>query len=191
MYGPTITDDRRLVDLVDRVTWSSCRLRFRSAILAIVLGALALWGAWGMRSVVNPDTILGTEADVAAITWAQEHTPADARFLINATPWLNIQRGADGGWWLLPLASRWVSVPPVLYIYAHPDDVHAAIELNQVVIGFRKGQEQSIYDLIARERITYIYLGTRPGTLTAEVFAGNPSFEKIYEQNGVTILAVH
>jgi hypothetical protein len=163
---------------------------FQGAIV-LTLGALALWGAWGIRSVVNPDTILATEADVAAINWANEHTAADARFLINAVPWLNVQRGVDGGWWLLPLAGRWVSTPPVLYIYGAPDYVRKVGELNKVVIGFQKGQEQQISDLIDREQITYIYLGVRPGPLSPATFAGNPRFETVYARDGVTILAVH
>jgi hypothetical protein len=157
----------------------------------MVIGALALWGAWDMRSVINPDTVLATQADVAAIAWADANTPADARFLVNAAPWLNIQRGADGGWWLLPLAGRWVSAPPILYIYGPPDYVREIGELNKSIIGFRQGQEQQIYDLIDRERITYIYLGARPGPLSAAVFASSGAFEKVYQRDGVTILAVH
>jgi hypothetical protein len=157
----------------------------------MVIGALALWGAWDMRSVINPDTVLATQADVAAIAWADANTPADARFLVNAAPWLNIQRGADGGWWLLPLAGRWVSVPPILYIYGPPDYAREIGELNKSIVSFRQGQEQQIYDLIDRERISYIYLGARPGPLSAAVFANNGAYEKVYQRDGVTILAVH
>ncbi|MEP7188237.1 MAG: DUF6541 family protein, partial [Roseiflexaceae bacterium] len=72
--------------------------------IAFIAGMIvcALWGAWNLRDVVNPATVLATPADVAAISWAAQHTPPDARFLINAAPWLNTGRGADGGWWLLP-----------------------------------------------------------------------------------------
>jgi hypothetical protein len=163
----------------------------RGAALAL-LSALALWGAWDLRHVINPDTILATEADVAAIAWANEHTPADARFLINATPWLGSYRGVDGGWWLLPLAGRWTSTPPVLlFTYGPPDYASAARAASKTVAGFQPGQEQQIYQLIARERITYIYLGKRPGALKPGLFANNPAFEQVYARDGVTILAVH
>ena len=128
---------------------------------------------------------------MAAIVWAAEHTPADARFLVNATSWLSLQRGVDGGWWLLPLAGRWVSAPPVIYTYGAPDYVRAIGQLNKPVIGYQKGQPQPIYNLIARERISYIYLSARAGPLTVETFAGNPLFEVVYRHEGVTILAVH
>jgi hypothetical protein len=157
----------------------------------VVLAGLALWGAWELRSVVNPDTILASKADVAAIEWAAEHTPADARFLVGVTPWLNVYRGTDGGWWLLPLAGRWTSVPPVLYVYGAPDYVRAAGELSKAVANLPKDQKRQVYDLIEREHITYIYLGPRSGSLAPETFASDPAFEKVYDRDGVTILAVH
>jgi hypothetical protein len=141
--------------------------------------------------VVNPDTILATKADEAAIEWAAEHTPADARFLVGVTPWLNVYRGTDGGWWLLPLAGRWTSVPPVLYVYGAPDYVRAVGELSKAVANLPRDQKRQIYDLIERERITHIYLGPHSGPLAPETFAGDPTFEKVYERDGVTILAVH
>jgi hypothetical protein len=159
--------------------------------LATVLAAVALWGAWDLRRVVNPGTVLATEADVAAIAWAAEHTPPDARFLVNSAPWLGLQRGADGGWWLLPLAGRWTSAPPVMYTYGAPEYVREIGDMNNTIIGYQKGQEQQIYNLIDRERITYIYLTNRAGPLVPAAFTGNPAFEVVYERSGVTILAVH
>jgi hypothetical protein len=178
-----------------RLPTTNYRQRFRQILLytgiIIALAGLALRGAWELRSVVNPDTILATEADVAAIAWAAEHTPADARFLINATPWLRSYRGTDGGWWLLPLAGRWASTPPVLYIYGPPDDVREAREVGGIVAGFHQGQEQQISQLIEHERITYVYLGKRAGPLSLKTFADNPIYTKVYERDGVSILAVN
>jgi hypothetical protein len=54
-----------------------------------------------------------------------------------------------------------------------------------------KDQKRHIYDLIERERIGYIYLGSEPGPLSLEAFVGDPAFEKVYDRDGVTILAVH
>ena len=159
--------------------------------VTIALAGLALRGTWELRSVVNPDTILATEADVAAIAWAAEHTPADARFLINATPWLNMYRGTDGGWWLLPLAGRWVSTPPVLFVHGTPEYARETREVGAAVAGYHEGQEQQIDELIEREQITYIYLGKRAGPLSLKTFASNPAYAKVYERDGITILAVH
>src|SRR6266545_3403432 len=59
-----------------------------------------------------------------------------------------VERGADGGWWLLPLAGRWISTPPAIFIYAAPGDVRAIQERNRIVAGFRPGQQRAIDDLI-------------------------------------------
>jgi hypothetical protein len=158
---------------------------------AAVLVGLALWGARDLRDVVNPATVLATPADVAAIAWVAEHTPPDARFLINAAPWLSTGRGADGGWWLLPLAGRWTSTPPALYDYGPADYVRETRARTQQVLHFAPGQEQALYRLIDRDQITYIYLGPNPAQITAAVFPASQGFEQVYAQGGVTIFAVH
>jgi hypothetical protein len=156
------------------------------------LALVGLWGAWNLRAVVNPATVFATPADAEAIAWAAEHTPPNARFLINATGWLpGVERGADGGWWLLPLAGRWTSTPPAIFTYAAPSEVRAIQLRNQTVARFRPGQEQQIDELIAREQIGYVYLGSQPGPLTSAMFARRPGFETVYNKDGVIILAVH
>ncbi len=162
----------------------------RTACAAALAGA-ALWGAWDMRDVVNPSTVLATPADVAAIEWAAQHTPTNARFLINAAPWLVTGRGDDGGWWLLPLADRWTSTPPVIYDYGPLDYVRETQARTRQVIDFRPGREQQIYGLIDRERITYVYLGPNGTPLTPGVFPASQGFEKVYDRDGATIFAVH
>jgi hypothetical protein len=159
---------------------------------AVVFSLVALGGAWKLRDVVNPSTVLATRADLDAITWAAEHTPADARFLINAQPWLpGVERGGDGGWWLTPLAARWTSTPPALFVYGTPDDVRAVRERAAAIARLRPGQERELLELLERERITHVYLSARSGPLTPEMFADRRIFQPIYGHDGVTILAVH
>jgi hypothetical protein len=169
-------------------------LRWRGLLrgsMVLVLTLLALAGAWDMRSVINWTTVFATPADRAALDWAAEHTPADARFLINARPWMPISnRGTDGGWWLLPLTGRWTSTPPVLYAYGAPDYVQQVQERSNLVAGFQPGQEQAIYDLIERDNITHIYLGINSDPLPPDMFADRAKYELIYEVDGVTILAL-
>jgi hypothetical protein len=164
---------------------------FGREVIVLAMVALALWGAWNLRDVVNQTTVFATQADVAAIEWAAKHTPPDARFLINATAWLGTGRGADGGWWLLPLAGRWTSTPPVLYDFGPPDYVEQTRANIELVRRFQPGQEQQIYNMIDRERITFVYLGAGSKPLRPDVFPPTQGFEKIYEHDGVTIFAVH
>jgi hypothetical protein len=171
--------------------WYVLRSQPGRTAFVVGLSILALWGARDLRDVVNPATVLATPADLAAITWVAEHTPPDARFLINAAPWLGTGRGADGGWWLLPLAGRWISTPPALYNYGPADYVRATRARTQQVFDFAPGQEAALYQLIDRDQITYIYLGPHPQPITAAAFPASQGFEQVYAQGGVTILAVH
>jgi hypothetical protein len=161
------------------------------ALALLALAGVGLWSGWRMRGIVNPATVFATAADLKAIHWAAEHTAPDARFLINATAWQpGSDRGADGGWWLLPLAGRWVSTPPVLAIYGPPDYIRAAQERSQFIANFHAGQEQQLFNLIACDRINYIYFGSQRGAITPDVFANRPGYRTVYHDDGVTILAV-
>lgn len=160
------------------------------AFAAAVIG-LAAWGAYDQRDVLNQTTVIADAADLAAIEWVSANTSPDARFLINAVPWLGVaNRGVDGGWWLLPLADRWTSTPPVIFTYGPLPYVEAVRDMNAVVIGYEPGEEQAILDLIRAEGIDYIYLNDRAGPLKAEQLGAIPGLRVVYAREGVTILAV-
>ncbi|MGQ9927411.1 MAG: hypothetical protein ACUVS4_11125 [Chloroflexaceae bacterium] len=171
---------------------ASPRLRpFLIPATTVAVLALGLRGAHHNRSVINPVTLLVRPGEPAALTWAAAETPPDARFLVNAAPWLpGARRGADGGWWLLPLAGRWTSAPPVVYVHGPPEYVAHVNAVADTVIGYTPGQEQAIFDLIRTEGITHIYLVEGSGPLQAGLFAGRPGFVQVYGRDGVTIFAV-
>ncbi len=175
-----------------RLEEARSRLRpFLMPATAVVVLALGLWGAINSRSVINPVTLLVRPGEPAALAWAAAETPPDARFLVNAAPWLpGARRGADGGWWLLPLAGRWTSAPPVVYVYGAPEYVAHVNAVADTVIGYAPGQEQAIFDLIRAEGITHIYLVDGSGPLQAGLFTGRPGFVQVYGRDGVTIFAV-
>ena len=92
--------------------------------LVIVLVA---WGAWETRSQVGLDTVLAGPEDVEAMQWIEHETSSDAVFLIDASRWGNVWRGADGGWWISPLTGRRTVLPPAMYLCgesAEIRDVH-------------------------------------------------------------------
>jgi hypothetical protein len=78
----------------------------------------------------------------------------------------------------------------VLSVYGPPDYVRDVRARNAVVIGYAKGQEQQLYQMLDRERIDYVYLGPRPAPLTPATFLASARFAKVYERDGVTIFAV-
>jgi hypothetical protein len=160
--------------------------------LAVVLIlALTGWGAWEMRTIVNQSTVLATAADIEAAAWVRQNTAPDARFLINATVWIDpVHRGTDGGWWLLPLTGRWTSTPPVISTYGPEDAAWAAIDRGRIVAGYQPGAEDRIIELMRQQSIDYIYIGARGGPLQAAALSERPELRVVYERNGVVILAL-
>ncbi|KAB8142113.1 hypothetical protein F8S13_16365 [Chloroflexia bacterium SDU3-3] len=166
------------------------RARYAPQAAGLALLALAIWGAWGQRDIINPTTVLATQEDVDAIAWVGQHTPPDARFLIDAVPWLGIaQRGVDGGWWLLPLAGRWVSTPPVLFTYGPQSEVDRAITHSRALAALAYQDRASAEALLDQEQIDYIYLTPQSQNLT-RAFSNRKSLAVVYQNAKVTILAV-
>jgi hypothetical protein len=160
--------------------------------LATTLIGVALYGAWQLRSVVNDVTVLVQPADRKALAWAAENTPPDARFLVNSTHWLNgAYRGTDAGWWLLPLANRWVTTPPALYVYGTAEYKRSVEELNRRISELKATEPDQLKQLIRDERITHIFVGgTNAGPIKSDMLFGDPMFTSLYDESGVTIFAV-
>jgi len=156
------------------------------------LGALFIvfaWAAWTMRSVINTQTIIATPADIAAVRWVAANTPPDARFLTNSTPWIgSAARGTDGGYWLLPLAGRTMTTPTALYIYGDPADKQHADDVNRRVAALG-GNRAMLHELVRRERIDYVFVGSNGGAITPDMLRNDPLFVPVYDQDGVLIVA--
>ena len=153
--------------------------------------ALACFGAWQFRDVVNPVTNLAGPADLPAIEWVAENTPTNARFLINAAPWLGrIYRGSDAGWWLTPLAGRWTSTPPSLYSYGSQDYIARTAQRSADVTALQITNIAELDRLIQENQITHIFVGSQGGPLKGEMFWGRPEFKPVYDHDGVLIFEV-
>jgi hypothetical protein len=163
------------------------------AVLSIVLVLSAGWGYRRIQHLVlQENLVLASAADRLAIDWIAANTRREARFLTNARPWLPAaDMGSDAGWWILPLTGRWVSTPPVVFTYGPPAYQQAVRATTSAIINHQPGREQAIHELIAREDITHIYLGSRGGPLTAELFNNREDFALLYERAGVRIYRVN
>ncbi|HEY9075863.1 MAG TPA: DUF6541 family protein [Anaerolineaceae bacterium] len=151
---------------------------------------LLFWGFWETRSLVNPVTVFADSGDAAALAWVQEHTPLDARFLINSTPWLgSISRGVDGGYWLTPVTGRSTLPPSAAYGWGAKEyvrQVEGWISRAQAL----KGCSPEFWALAEEAGFTHIYLKRGVGGLAPESFMGCTGLETIYDQDGVVILKV-
>jgi hypothetical protein len=176
--------------------WASLRVHphrvLRQVGIALTLAftiALAGWGVWTWQSIIRPDTILANHDDLAAITWVSSHTPTTARFLVNTVGWLgNVDRGADGGWWLLPLANRQVSTPPVLYTYDDDATVAAIQRTTSWLRNTPSPTDSQLADFMRTHDFTYVYAVVDGQPLDAVRLRSSVLFEPVYESGRVMIL---
>ena len=153
---------------------------------------VAIWGASGMTTIVNPTTVLATQADRAALQWIRDKSPADARFAVQVWPWLSgIYAGSDGGYWIPVLTERASILPPALYASSLPPD--AAKPLRDFLSVWSSAT--SLDDLTLQQQllaagVTHIYLGQRVSTLSAQSLLNRPYVTLVYSQNGVQIFQI-
>lgn len=159
---------------------------------AFAVVGIALVGAWRMRDIVNPRTVIVEAADVAAADWIRANTPPSARFVVATAPWhLGTYRGLDGGYWLPLLAGRTTTMPPALYTYGAPAAVHA-VNATAAVIARGDGLDDArLATAMAASGAEYIYVGpasrgTR-GAFTAARLRRAPGLVAVYERDGVAI----
>jgi len=156
--------------------------------------ALALWGAQGMTSIVNPATVLARPADRTALAWIRANTPADAKFAVNVWEWQpQTYAGRDGGYWIAVLTDRASVLPPLLYSATlPPEQVDAHNRLLASLSSATSLEDAALRAQLRAHGVTHLYLGARsedagsPGLRAAQI-DGHPSATLIYRQEGVSI----
>ena len=148
----------------------------------LIFGAQANWNA------VNPDTILADQADLAALQWLDAHTPPDARFFTNTTPWgYELYRGVDGGGWIMPTTGRWSLAPTIFYTFAAGQE---SIE-NWTDWASRASKVitcgTDFWELVEEADLSYIYIRQGWTGLQAQNLTACEGLRKLYENEGVSI----
>ena len=160
----------------------------KQLMLAIVIALVALWGAWGLSSVVNTGTVLATRDDVAAMDWIRRHLPPDARFLINVRHWQGgTYVGADGGYWIPLLTGRDTILPPAIYIYGSAEYVEGINNLAEAVVAIESFDEESTRQLLDDSGVTHVYIGARGGSITPQMLVDSPYYRPVYSNGAVWI----
>ncbi len=161
------------------------------AVLVVSMVGVALWGAWGMLSIVNPTTVLATQEDVQAMEWIREHTAVDALFLTNARAWqLGIYVGTDGGYWIPQLTGRKALLPALSYAQGTPEYVRRIAELSQLTSEVRDADDPALRSMLEREGVTHVYIGAKGGTLTPQMFLHSSGYQPVYCSGQVWIFEV-
>lgn len=173
------------------------------ATAALCLIALAWWGAvQRLHELDLTTTAMVTPADLRAIAWIRDHTPPDARFLVNGFfPNAGAVVGSDAGWWLPLLARRATTLPPLLYIAEQGPWPDYRLWINELYATLHTlGPDHPATLALLRERgITHVYLGERQGSvgyegndqiITPETLRNSPAFRLVYRQDQVWIFAL-
>jgi len=161
-----------------------------TTLLILPLVAFYTWGAVETRSIINPQTVFTSRADISAIQWIKSNVPSDARFLINATYWqTSIYRGVDGGYWLLPLTGIFTVPPPVAYYWGDLENITVMIDLSKNVSEL-KTCDDAFWKDVETGMITYIYLKEGVGSLQATGLQPCDGLVPVYSGEGVTVIHV-
>ncbi|MBM4429925.1 MAG: hypothetical protein FJ026_06185 [Chloroflexi bacterium] len=170
----------------------TCPIARPQVMLAVLFTVFGLWSAWGMVSLVNPATELATAEDLAAISWIEEETPADAVFLINARYWqLGVFVGTDGGYWVSPLTGRRTLLPPVSYVQGPPEYAQHINDMARIVAEIKDGDDPQLLQILEKEQVTHVYVGTRGGPLTPQILLHSASYRPVYCSGAVWVFEVN
>lgn len=165
------------------ITWFlQTMFRGRLAVVAITV-LLGLAAAMSMRQIINPATVLVQGADIDALRWIREKTPADASFAVSVQPWIGESYvGIDGGYWIPLLTSRRSILPAGLYSWTIPAEERARV--NRLLWTWSLGGDEAL-DAIRTAGVTHVYFGPANGSGMRNVL--RESARPIYEAGGVSI----
>ncbi len=161
------------------------------ATLVVLIAGLALWGAWGMISIVNPTTVLADAEDLAAMDWIQQNLSPQAVFLINTRLWqLGVYTGTDGGYWIQQVTGRRTLLPSIPHAYGTPEYVQHISQMARLVSEIKDGDDPRLLDIVEQDGVTHVYLGAKGGPLTPQMFLDSPGYRPVYNSGAVWIFEV-
>ena len=180
--------------------------RLRQFLSAILLSMVAIMGAIGQRSIVNPAVFAYvTRPDTIAMKWIQENLPSDVRFLVEGAIYNEKSViGSDAGWWIPLLANRENTMPPQYAIY---NEIPIQSNYNQRLFDLVKGLSSISLDspeaisLLCSEDVTHVYIGQGQGNVAFR-FIGLPQlfspnallnsqyYRLLYQQDRVYVFAL-
>ncbi len=170
----------------------------RIAVGAIIIG-IALYAAWNQRQLVQPQKFaLVTRPDLMAMAWIREHTPVDARFLVEGARIYGGSSavGSDAGWWIPLLAGRTSTMPPQYALNEKPLQPNYTQQVVELVKQLERDGPSSPESmrLLCDRGITHAYIGQgrlgQKKLFSPDQFAEKPAFKLVYHQDRVYIFAL-
>jgi hypothetical protein len=149
---------------------------------------MLIFGAQANNNVINSDTVLVEQADAAALQWIDTHTPPDARFFINTTPWgYELYRGVDGGGWILPSTGRWSLAPTIFYSFGGDKAFTAQMSAWAERAARLQTCSEEFWALVQEANLQYVYLHEGKGSLQPSALQGCADLKQLYSAGGVSI----
>jgi hypothetical protein len=166
-------------------------LRAAATLLAGVgLALLLLFGIHQQITILNSQTILAEDADVAGLAWLEKNLPPETRLATSSWLWLGqIWAASDGGAWIVPLTGLQSTIPPADYTY---DDrlFRQVNDFNVEASTIQDWSDPAAADWLRHQGVSYIYVGARGGFFDPSTLAKNPSLIPVFSRNGVFIFEV-
>jgi hypothetical protein len=165
---------------------------------------VALVGVRQSIALSDPSYELVKAADLEAMNWIREHTPPDARFLVNG---FLVFRGtsivgSDAGWWIPFFTGRSNTMPPQYALY-NEEEIEPGYSQRLVAL-VTDLQNTSLataeaIELLCGEGITHLYIGQGAGRVgkpppdplfTAKEALQAGVFDVLYRAGRVRVLAL-
>ncbi len=158
--------------------------------VGVLLGILTLFGLRAQTGIINPQTILAEQTDLAALDWMGTHLPDDALVAVNSWRWLGTTWAAgDGGAWVVPLINRGATTPPIDHIY-NPELFASVRAFNEEAAAIKDWSAPASADWLRDEGVTHVYAGAKGGFFDPAVLMRNPQMDVLYQSQGTFVFAL-
>lgn len=153
----------------------------------IALG-LTIYGASNMVDIVNPVTRLADHRDARALSWIDTRLPANAKFAVDARPWMTPSWiGVDGGYWIGVATKAESILPPSIYAWSLPPA--RVEEINRRLMLWADRDPRAL-DQLRADGVTHVYVRARPGAKGCASLIGDDRLQLQYRDAGVCIFAL-
>ncbi len=160
------------------------------AILGVETVAFVALGLNAGVNIFPQVVILAEQADMLALEWIKDNTPADARFLNQPAPWKSgIYRGVDGGYWILNQTGRGQMLPPPQYP-SGGEPYQSRINGWAGRALALQGCGEDLLALMVEANLQYIYLKEGSGVLKTVDLQGCQGLLMVYQKDGIAIFRV-
>jgi len=142
---------------------------------------IAILGAQKLLTILNPDTILFRKDDEIGISWIEENIPEGETIVINPKGWgYGLYMGADGGYWISPLANL-PTVPPNVLYGMSIEAIEMTNPFVETLLPIGDDPEK-IQELFQEYGYRYIYIGSKGGVISPKALNESPRFLAIFNE---------